>query len=58
VPQHLIVLGGGYVGLELAQAYRRFGSRVTSVEQGPQIVLVCSLAGLVVAIVIWLIWFG
>ena len=29
VPQHLIVLGGGYVGLELAQAFRRFGSRVT-----------------------------
>ena len=37
VPQHLIVLGGGYVGLELAQAYRRFGSRVTIIEQGPQI---------------------
>jgi pyruvate/2-oxoglutarate dehydrogenase complex dihydrolipoamide dehydrogenase (E3) component len=37
VPSHLIVLGGGYVGLELAQAYRRFGSRVTVIESGPQI---------------------
>jgi len=37
VPQHLIVLGGGYVGLELAQAYRRFGSLVTIIEQGPQL---------------------
>jgi pyruvate/2-oxoglutarate dehydrogenase complex dihydrolipoamide dehydrogenase (E3) component len=37
VPQHLIVLGGGYVGLELAQAYRRFGSRVTIIEHGPQL---------------------
>jgi pyruvate/2-oxoglutarate dehydrogenase complex dihydrolipoamide dehydrogenase (E3) component len=37
LPSHLIVLGGGYVGLELAQAYRRFGSRVTVLEQGPQI---------------------
>ena len=33
VPEHLVVLGGGYVGLELAQAFRRFGSRVTVVER-------------------------
>jgi pyruvate/2-oxoglutarate dehydrogenase complex dihydrolipoamide dehydrogenase (E3) component len=38
LPEHLIVLGGGYVGLEFAQAYRRFGSRVTIVERGPQLV--------------------
>jgi pyruvate/2-oxoglutarate dehydrogenase complex dihydrolipoamide dehydrogenase (E3) component len=37
LPEHLIVLGGGYVGLEFAQSYRRFGSRVTVVERGPQI---------------------
>jgi pyruvate/2-oxoglutarate dehydrogenase complex dihydrolipoamide dehydrogenase (E3) component len=37
LPSHLIVVGGGYVGLELAQAYRRFGSRVTIVEHGPQL---------------------
>ena len=36
-PRHLIVLGGGYVGLELGQAYRRFGSRVTVLEHGPQL---------------------
>ena len=33
VPEHLLVLGGGYVGLELAQAFRRFGSRVTVIER-------------------------
>jgi pyruvate/2-oxoglutarate dehydrogenase complex dihydrolipoamide dehydrogenase (E3) component len=33
VPQHLIVLGGGYVGLEFAQAFKRFGSRVTVIER-------------------------
>ncbi|MFI5459539.1 MAG: dihydrolipoyl dehydrogenase family protein [Isosphaerales bacterium] len=33
VPPHLVVLGGGYVGLEMAQAFRRLGSRVTVVER-------------------------
>jgi pyruvate/2-oxoglutarate dehydrogenase complex dihydrolipoamide dehydrogenase (E3) component len=33
IPQHLLVMGGGYVGLELAQAMRRFGSRVTIIER-------------------------
>jgi len=37
VPEHMIMLGGGYIGLELAQAMRRFGSRVTVIEQGPQL---------------------
>lgn len=37
VPPHLIVIGGGYVGLELAQAIRRFGSRITVIERGPQL---------------------
>lgn len=37
LPPHLIVLGGGYTGIEMAQAYRRFGSRVTIIEPGLQI---------------------
>src|SRR5215813_4351543 len=37
VPPHLVVLGGGYVGLEFSQAYRRFGSRVTVIQDGPQL---------------------
>ena len=37
LPDHLIVIGGGYVGLELAQAYRRFGARVSIIETGPQL---------------------
>ena len=37
LPAHLIVIGGGYAGLELAQAYRRFGSDVTVIEAGPQL---------------------
>jgi pyruvate/2-oxoglutarate dehydrogenase complex dihydrolipoamide dehydrogenase (E3) component len=38
VPQHLLVLGGGYVGLELSQAMRRFGSQVTIIECNPRLV--------------------
>jgi pyruvate/2-oxoglutarate dehydrogenase complex dihydrolipoamide dehydrogenase (E3) component len=37
LPPHLIVVGGGYVGLELSQAMRRFGSKVTVIEAGPQL---------------------
>ena len=37
VPEHLVVLGGGFVGLELAQAMRRFGSRVTVLERETQL---------------------
>jgi pyruvate/2-oxoglutarate dehydrogenase complex dihydrolipoamide dehydrogenase (E3) component len=38
LPEHLIVLGGGYVGLELAQAFRRFGSHVTIVERNAALI--------------------
>ena len=38
LPEHVIVLGAGYVGLELAQAMRRFGSAVTVIERGPQVI--------------------
>jgi pyruvate/2-oxoglutarate dehydrogenase complex dihydrolipoamide dehydrogenase (E3) component len=37
LPAHLVIVGGGYVGLEMAQAYRRFGSLVTVIEGGPRI---------------------
>jgi pyruvate/2-oxoglutarate dehydrogenase complex dihydrolipoamide dehydrogenase (E3) component len=37
VPEHLLVLGGGYVGLEFGQLFRRFGSRVTVVQSGAQL---------------------
>src|SRR6516162_4979524 len=37
LPEHLVVLGGGYVGLEFAQAMHRFGSRVTIVQRGPRL---------------------
>src|SRR5260370_11314369 len=39
LPPHLIVFGGGYVGLELAQTYRRFGSRVTIIQSGSQLMV-------------------
>jgi pyruvate/2-oxoglutarate dehydrogenase complex dihydrolipoamide dehydrogenase (E3) component len=37
LPSHLLVIGGGYAGLEFAQAFRRFGSDVTVIEVGPKI---------------------
>jgi pyruvate/2-oxoglutarate dehydrogenase complex dihydrolipoamide dehydrogenase (E3) component len=37
LPEHLILLGGGYIGLEMGQFYRRMGSRVTVVERGPRL---------------------
>ena len=37
LPGHLVIIGGGYVGLEFAHAMRRFGSRVTIIQHGPQL---------------------
>jgi pyruvate/2-oxoglutarate dehydrogenase complex dihydrolipoamide dehydrogenase (E3) component len=37
-PEHLVVIGGSYIGLEFAQMFRRFGARVTVVEKGPRLV--------------------
>jgi pyruvate/2-oxoglutarate dehydrogenase complex dihydrolipoamide dehydrogenase (E3) component len=38
LPQHLLIVGGSYIGLEFAQMYRRFGSRVTVIEMGPRLI--------------------
>ena len=38
LPEHLVIVGGSYIGLEFAQMYARFGSRVTVLEQGPRLV--------------------
>ena len=38
LPEHLIVIGGSYVGLEFAQMYRRFGSEMTVAESGPRLI--------------------
>jgi pyruvate/2-oxoglutarate dehydrogenase complex dihydrolipoamide dehydrogenase (E3) component len=38
LPPHLVILGGSYVGLEFAQVYRRFGSKVTVIEFGPRLI--------------------
>jgi pyruvate/2-oxoglutarate dehydrogenase complex dihydrolipoamide dehydrogenase (E3) component len=38
LPEHLVVLGGGYIGLEFCQMFRRFGSRVTIVNRDPRLV--------------------
>lgn len=33
IPEHILIIGGGYIGIEFAQALRRFGSRVTIIER-------------------------
>ena len=38
LPEHLVVIGGSYIGLEFAQMYRRFGSPVTVVQRGPRLI--------------------
>jgi pyruvate/2-oxoglutarate dehydrogenase complex dihydrolipoamide dehydrogenase (E3) component len=38
LPDHLVIVGGSYIGLEFAQMYRRFGSRVTVIEAGPRLI--------------------
>jgi pyruvate/2-oxoglutarate dehydrogenase complex dihydrolipoamide dehydrogenase (E3) component len=38
LPEHLLIIGGSYIGLEFAQMYRRFGSKVTVVEKGPRLI--------------------
>lgn len=38
LPEHLVIIGGSCIGLEFAQAYRRFGSRVTVIEMGPRLI--------------------
>ena len=37
VPEHLLIMGGGYIGVEFGQMFRRFGSRVSIVQSGPQL---------------------
>src|SRR5678816_925458 len=37
VPEHLVIVGGSYIGLEFAQMYRRFGAKVTVVERAPKL---------------------
>jgi pyruvate/2-oxoglutarate dehydrogenase complex dihydrolipoamide dehydrogenase (E3) component len=37
LPEHLVIIGGSYIGLEFAQMYRRFGAKVTVVEKGPRL---------------------
>ena len=38
LPEHLLIVGGSYIGLEFAQMYRRFGSKVTVVQRGPRLI--------------------
>lgn len=38
IPEHLIIIGGSYIGLEFAQMYKRFGSEVTVIEKAPRVI--------------------
>ena len=38
LPEHLVIVGGSYIGLEFAQMYRRFGSRITVIEMAPRLI--------------------
>ncbi|MEE9568755.1 MAG: FAD-containing oxidoreductase, partial [Candidatus Binatia bacterium] len=38
LPEHLIIIGGSYIGMEFGQVYRRFGSEVTIVQRGPRLI--------------------
>ena len=38
IPEHLIIIGGSYIGLEFAQMYRRFGAQVTVIEKAPRLI--------------------
>ncbi len=38
LPEHLVIIGGSYIGLEFAQMFRRFGSEVTVIEMGPRLI--------------------
>lgn len=40
LPEHLIIVGGGYIGLEFGQMFRRFGSEVTIVQRGPRLMMI------------------
>jgi pyruvate/2-oxoglutarate dehydrogenase complex dihydrolipoamide dehydrogenase (E3) component len=40
LPEHLIILGGGYIGLEFGQMFRRFGSEVTIIQRGPRLMMI------------------
>jgi pyruvate/2-oxoglutarate dehydrogenase complex dihydrolipoamide dehydrogenase (E3) component len=39
LPEHLLILGGGYIGLEFGQMFRRFGSQVTIIQRGPRLLM-------------------
>lgn len=38
LPEHLVIIGGSYIGLDFAQVYRRFGAKVTVIEKFPQLI--------------------